>query len=64
MEVDNRRQCTSLNLHTGPVSKRVRQADGKIKFPMAGTVMVQDVPSTVHVGPIIARLQEQKEFRV
>ena len=59
MEVETRRQRTALNLHTGPTAKGVRQADGKFKFPMAGTVMGQDVPSTVQ--PIIARLKEQKD---
>ena len=60
MEVDNRRQRTALQLSTGPVSKGVRQPDGKIKFPLAGTVMGNDVPSSV--GPIIARLKEQRDF--
>ena len=60
MEVDNRWQRTSLQLNTGPTSKGVKQPDGKLKFPMTGTVMGQDVPSSV--APIIARLKEQRDF--
>ena len=60
MEVDNRRQRTSLQLNTGPTSKGVKQPDGKFKFPMTGTVMGQDDPSSV--APIIARLKEQRDF--
>ena len=60
MEVDNRRQRTYLQLNTGPVSKGVRQPDGKIKISLAGTVMGNDVPSSV--GPIIARLKEQRDI--
>ena len=47
MEVDKRRQCTSLSLNTGPISKGFRQPDGKLPFPMAGAVMKQGVPSSV-----------------
>ena len=60
MEVDNRRQRTTLHLNTGPTSKGVRQPDGKLEFPMAGTVLGQDFHSSV--GPTIARLKEQKDF--
>ena len=60
MDVDKRRQRTSLTLNTGPISKGVRQPDGTLLFPMAGAVMKQDIPASV--GPIIAGLKDQKNL--